>query len=132
MKLAKDIMTKHVIATKPHALARHALVQILIGQYSGMPVINEQSEVVGVVSEFDLVKTIHKNASLDKVTIEDIMTKSPLTVDVSEPIEKVIDIMIEKGYLRIPVTENGKLVGVISRSDILRSYYDSQPIRTIY
>ena len=132
MKKAREVMTKHVIATKPHAMARHALVQILIGQYSGMPVINEQSEVVGVVSEFDLVKAIHKNMSLDKTPIEEIMTKNPRTVDVSEPLENIINIMIEKGYLRIPVIENGKLVGVISRSDILRSYYDSEPVRTIY
>ena len=132
MKLAREVMTTQVISARPQEKARSVLLQILIGQYSGMPVINERSEVVGVVSEFDLVKAIQKKAALDKISVAEIMTRDPHTVDVSEPIQNVIDVMIEKGFLRLPVTENGKLAGVISRSDILKSYYETEQVSTIY
>ena len=130
MKTAKDVMTRRVVSVKPHDRAHGALVQILAGHYSGMPVVNERNEVVGVVSEFDLVKSIQKGLSLEKVLISEIMTPKPYTVDVSERMDKVTQVMIDKSYLRIPVTENGKLAGVISRGDILKSYYDSEPIDT--
>ena len=132
MKTAKDVMTTQVVSVRPHEKARSALVHILIGQYSGMPVVNELHQVVGIISAFDLVRVIQKNVSLDKIAVAEIMSKVPCTVEGSEPIDTVIDVMIEKGFIRVPVTENGKLVGVISRSDILKSYYEAEQVSTIY
>lgn len=106
-------------------MAEKALLQILAGQYSGMPVIDGISRVVGIISEFDLLKAIQKKLVLNATPIEQIMTQSPMTVDVKDGLETVLDIMIQKGFIRVPVTEQGKLAGIISRSDILMAYYSS-------
>ena len=119
------IMTKNVIATRMDDYASQVLLQILSGQYSGMPVIDSEKRVVGVISEFDLLKAIRKGLSLEEVPVKDLMTKEPITADSNASPESVIDVMIAKNIIRLPVVQDGKLVGVISRSDILMAYYHS-------
>lgn len=128
MKKVGEVMTKHVIATKSGSYATHALLQILAGQYSGMPVVDEHNHVIGVISEFDLLKAIQKNLPLNQTLISDIMSKQPITVDVTDTLEVAMDIMLKKGFVRVPVVDSGKLVGVLSRSDILMAYYHSDSI----
>lgn len=119
------IMTKNVIAARAEDYASQVLLQILSGQYSGMPVIDAQKHVVGVISEFDLLKAVRKGLSLEEIRVKDLMTKEPITADSAASPESVIDIMIAKNIIRLPVVQDGKLVGVISRSDLLMAYYNS-------
>jgi len=121
---AKDIMTKPVVAAKKHASARDIAHQILSGLYSGMPVTEEDGKVIGVVTEYDLLAQVSMGRQLVKLTAEDIMTKKTVTVDVNTPLKEVLKIMMDKDVIRVPVTENGRLVGVIARSDILRNYLE--------
>ena len=118
-------MTKSVIAVGAKDYASQVLLQILSGQYSGMPVIDAEKRVVGVISEFDLLAGIRKGLSLEEVHVEDLMTKQPIVVEATCSSESAIDMMLSKGIVRLPVVENGKLVGVVSRSDILMAYYNS-------
>ena len=60
------------------------------------------------------------------------MTEDPITIDVTTPLKDVLHIMIEKNIIRIPVTEEGRLVGVISRRDILRYYLQPEHFRHLY
>jgi CBS domain-containing protein len=122
---AKDIMTKPVVAAKKHASARDIALQILKGLYSGMPVTDEDGKVIGVVTEYDLLAQVGKGRQLVKLTAQDIMTTKAVTVDVNTPLNEVLNIMMNKDVIRVPVTENGRLVGVIARSDILRNYIES-------
>jgi len=84
MKTVSEAMTKQVISVQADAMAEKALLQILAGQYSGMPVIDGISRVVGIISEFDLLKAIQKKLVLNATPIEQIMTQSPITVDVKD------------------------------------------------
>ena len=119
------IMTKNVIATRQEDYASQVLLQILSGQYSGMPVIDSERRVVGVISEFDLLKAIRKGLSLENVPVKDLMSREPVTAESSANAESVIDLMIARNIIRLPVVQEGKLVGVISRCDILMAYYNS-------
>jgi CBS domain-containing protein len=95
-------------------------LQMVSGRFSGMPVIDEEERVIGVITEHDLLDQIRKGKDLEKLAVEDVMQKNPITVDVSAPLSDVLDIMLENGILRIPVTDSLRLVGIISRSAILR------------
>jgi CBS domain-containing protein len=123
--IAKDIMTRPVVAAKKYASAKDIALQILSGLYSGMPVTDEDGKVIGVVSEYDLLAQVGKGRQLVKLTAEAIMTKKTVTVDVTTPLNEVLNIMMDKDVIRVPVTENGRLVGIIARSDILRNYIES-------
>ncbi len=129
MKTIEKMMTKPAIATKADATATQVLFQILVGQYSGMPVIDDHSNVVGVVTELDLLKAIRAGKPLETTKVRDIMTASPITVTPSTDVEVVIDTMVQKGIIRIPVVENGKLIGIISRSDVLRAHHLPESVK---
>ncbi|MGQ9569574.1 MAG: CBS domain-containing protein [Thermodesulfovibrionales bacterium] len=123
---ARDIMTRPVVSARRNASARDIAMQLLSGLYSGMPVTDENGKVIGVVTEFDLLRQIKDGKELVKLTAEDVMAKDPVTVDAGYSLPDVLNIMLEKNIIRIPVTDEGRLVGIIARCDILRIYIEPE------
>ncbi len=118
---AREIMRKPVIATTPRASVRDIANQLIEKGFSGMPVAERDGTVVGIITEADILRAFSQNKQLEKLTAENIMSTEPTTVDVETPIEAVILVLQELHVLRVPVTEGGKLVGIISRSDVIRA-----------
>jgi len=118
----EEIMTRPVISARKDAPVKDIVFEIFYGFFSGMPITDSNGKVIGVVTEIDLLKQIREGKDLEKLIADDIMTKDPVTVDVNTPLNDVLNIMIEKNIIRIPVTDEGHLVGVIARRDILRYY----------
>lgn len=123
-KKAKELMTRPVISARKDTSIRDISLQLLSGSYSGMPVTDEDGNVIGMVTEFDILAQIQKGRKLDKVRAGDIMVTRVLTADISTPVEEVISIMLDKDIIRLPVTEKGKLEGVIARCDIIKKYIE--------
>lgn len=117
---ARDIMTRPVVSARKSAPARDVAMQLLCGLYSGMPVTDERGNVEGVVTELDLLKAVKEGKELVRVTAGDVMTKDVVTVDADSPVDKILDVLMDKRFIRVPVVQDGKLVGVVSRCDILR------------
>ena len=118
--LAKEIMNKIVTAATVKTNGRDLAVKLLSGMYSGLPVVAE-GKVVGVVTEFDLLKAVKEGKDLQHIFAEDIMTKDPICVEEETRVEEIIKLMTEKNIIRVPVVRKEKLIGVISRCDILSS-----------
>jgi CBS domain-containing protein len=115
MKTAKDIMTKEVITVKP-STTRDELVKILArNKISGVPVLDEEGRVIGVVTEADLLQKTGQ-------TVGELMTKEVISVCEDTPIEEIAKILAEKGIKRVPVLKEGKLVGIVSRADIVKAF----------
>ena len=123
---ASDIMMRPVISAKRNASARDVTLQFLSGLYSGMPVTDEEGKVIGVITELDLLKAVMEGKELVKITAEDVMTKEAVTADVDTPVSDIITIMKEKNIIRLPITADSKLVGVVARCDILRSLIEPE------
>jgi len=124
--VAKDIMNKIVTAAKKNTIGRDLVIKLLSGMYSGLPVVDDKGKVVGVVSEFDLLKAIRNGKALEQVKAEDIMSKNPICVSENTPVKEVIDLMMKHNIIRVPVVRNDNLVGVISRCDILSSIVEPE------
>lgn len=124
--VAKDIMNKIVTAAKKNTIGRDLAIKLLSGMYSGLPVVDDKGKVVGVVSEFDLLKAIRDGKALEQVKAEDIMSKNPICVSENTPVKEVIDLMMKHNIIRVPVVRNDNLVGVISRCDILSSIVEPE------
>ncbi len=118
--LAKEVMNKIVTAATKKTNGRDLAVKLLSGMYSGLPVVGE-GKVVGVVTEFDLLKAVKEGKDLQHIFAEDIMTKDPICVEEETRVEEIIKLMTEKNIIRVPVVRKEKLIGVISRCDILNS-----------
>ena len=123
---AKDIMARPVVSARKNASARDIALQLLSGLYSGMPVTDDDGQVIGVVTEFDLLEQIQKGKELARLIAEDIMSKKPAAADIEASIEDVIKLMLERNIIRLPVTEEGRLVGVIARCDILKTFIEPE------
>ena len=124
--VARDIMNKIVTAAKKNTIGRDLAIKLLSGMYSGLPVVDDKGKVVGVVSEFDLLKAIRDGKSLEQVKAEDIMSKNPICVSENTSVEEIIDLMMKHNIIRVPVVRNDNLVGVISRCDILSSIVEPE------
>ena len=117
---ARDVMNRRVTAATLRAVGRDVALQLLSGMYSGLPVVDADGKVAGVVTEFDLLKAIREGKDLQTLKAEDVMSKPAVCVKEDDALEDVIAKMTDHHIIRVPVVkEDGRLVGVIARADIL-------------
>ncbi len=138
--IAKEVMKKEVVTLREDTHVKEIARLMLEHDISGLPVVDGQGKVLGVVSELDLMrKQIKPNepsiwtmlwgmdADREKTyrdalrkymgnTAGDVMTSPVMTVDVSDSVEKIGNLMFNKQIKRVFVTDGGKLAGVVSRS----------------
>ena len=81
---------------------------------------------MGIVTEADILRVLGEGKALETLTASDIMTAKPTTVDLEAPITEIIQVLQEHRILRVPVTDGGHLVGIISRSDIIRAVLEPE------
>ena len=123
---AKDVMSKPVLATTPRASARDIATQMVVNRLSGMPVAELDGKVISVISETDVLKALGEGKKLETLMAQDIMSDSAVTVDLEATTDEVIKLMQEHHILRVPVTEHGKLAGIISRSDLIKAVLEPE------
>jgi predicted transcriptional regulator len=123
---ASDVMVRPVVSAKKNASARDVALQLLTGLYSGMPVTDEEGNVIGVITELDLLHAVMEGKELVRFTAGDIMAKDPVTADVNTPLGDIVKLMKDKNIIRLPITDQGKLVGVVARCDILKSLIEPE------
>jgi CBS domain-containing protein len=123
---ASQVMVRPVISAKKNASARDIALQLLTGLYSGIPVTDDEGGVIGIVTELDLLEAALSGKELVKYTAGDLMTKKAITADKDTPVAEIVKIMKEKNIIRLPITDNGKLVGIVSRCDILKSLIEPE------
>jgi len=118
---AETIMVKAVFFTRESTAAKDILHVLLSAQITGMPVTDSEDNVVGVITEFDLLKALQSGEDLWDKAVRELMTKGAITADVSATASEIVHIMTEKNIHRLPITREGKLVGIVARPDILKS-----------
>ena len=121
---AQDIMNRPVVAATVTTTARDLAIQMLMGGYSGLPIADRDGIVIGIVSELDIIRTLRRGRALEATSADEIMTREVVSVDVAASVEEVMETLDTKKVVRVPVTEQGKLVGIISRSDVLRAFIE--------
>jgi CBS domain-containing protein len=117
---ASDIMNTPIVGASPDASAREVALYMLLGGFSGVPIMELGGEVVGIVTELDLLRAIRAGRSLEQTLVSEIMTRGVVTVEASTPVEEIMAILDSERILRVPVMNEGKLVGIVSRPDLLR------------
>ena len=117
-------MSPQVIVAKENTNAEQISARLLAGEFNGVPVVDDNGAVVGIVTALDILKAMQDggNKKLNTMLARDIMTPNPSTVKKDTPIEEIIRILVEKEIVLVPVVEgnNNKLIGVVARLDILR------------
>lgn len=145
MLKAKDIMTEKVITVKNSATMEELARVLIENHISGVPVVDDQGKMIGVVTENDLIsknsrlhiptvlrlfdayipfgtgKMESEIKKMTATTVYEICSKDVITVDQEASVEYIATVMTEKKIHTLPVTREGKLVGIIGRKDLIRS-----------
>ena len=120
MKTATDIMTSNMVTIGPNQTISHAVKSLLDNQISGLPVVEADGRLIGVISEFALLVIAYDPDSMDH-PVRDHMTCDVITIDRTATLREIADSFIVHRIRRLPVVDNGHLVGMISRRDVLRA-----------
>lgn len=118
-KKASQIMTKAVVSATQDMSLKEAISLLLRYHISGMPVIDDESNLVGIITEKDVINaTFDGNASWTKV--KEVMSKDLTFFRPDTDIIEIAECFINKKIRRVPIVEDKKVIGIISRRDILR------------
>lgn len=140
---AKDIMNHSIVTVTPETPVRDAAQLLLDNRISGLPVVDAAGKVVGIVSEGDFLRRVaeaedhHRSwwlrvlcdpaAEADSYVkahgrvVGDVMSSEVVTVGEDVPVAEIAHLLETKKIKRVPVVRDGKLVGIVSRADLLRS-----------
>ncbi|HBP88997.1 MAG: CBS domain-containing protein [Nitrospira sp.] len=125
---ARDLMQTRMVAVTRQYSARDLSILIHSGTFSGVPVIEPGNHLVGMVTEFDVLKALVDGKDLHGLKAEDVMTRNPVTVEEGATAEEIVNHMIRHQIIRIPVVRDGKLLGMISRTDLMNHLIDNHLI----
>ena len=132
MLKAKDIMTTEVISVRKDAPVLEAIELLAENQVTGIPVVDEAMKLVGMLTEKDVLRLYDVPERAKSQAVSEFMTQPAIYFDENEDLADVCDCLINHVFRRVPVISDGKLVGIISRPDIinyiLRMYRNEQPV----
>jgi CBS domain-containing protein len=117
---AKDIMTTNVVCIQKNLPVVDAIRLMSKNNITGIPVVEEDMTLVGILSEQDVLSLFHTYEDEKDRTVNDFMTQPAIHFEEKERLLDVCYCLRDNSIRRVPVTSNGKVVGVISRSDILK------------
>lgn len=120
-KTVNEIMTTDVISVAPYTLIEAALATMLKYKISGLPVIDDDGRLVGVISEFDMLILLSESPEdYSPISlVADYMTTEVMAIKEDTPLDKVVEIFRSMSVRRLPVIRGEKLVGVLSRRDLV-------------
>lgn len=129
----RDIMSQDVRPVTPATPVREAVDIMVRKRLRALPVIGEKEEVLGVISERDIMRGLMPRAPRggekggsaggDELTVRDVMTRSVLCVSEDLGLEEAANLMINKDVEQLPVTAEGKLTGFVTRGDLIRKLF---------
>jgi len=117
----KDAFTPCVISIRPEATIEQALYTLLLHDVSGAPVIDSNGTLRGIISQFQLLELAFDPA-LRSGVVREFMTKDVISVNESTLLATAANLFMVRRIRRLPVMRDGKVVGIISRGDLLKYF----------
>ena len=128
MHVIRDIMSKVVISVRPEATMMDAVKTLTKHHISGAPVVTKQGEVVGFISEPNLMDVLF-DVDVRTSPVSEYMSRGVHVVDSQDPISVAATMLSMYDIRRLPVVENGRFIGVVTRRDLLAySLHNPEPL----
>ncbi|HUW17793.1 MAG TPA: CBS domain-containing protein [Sedimentisphaerales bacterium] len=121
MLKARDIMTTDVISVKKDTPILDAVELLIDNEITGVPVVEEDMTLLGILTEKDVLRLFYTQDQEKNKTVGDFMTRPAVYYHDNESLQTICDFMVINYFRRVPViSKGGKLVGIISRPDVLK------------
>ena len=117
--LVRDKMTIPVITGSRQTTLRDAQLLMVENDVGRLPILDED-KLVGIIAFKDIARSLHSPGVIPEVPVEWIMARNPVTVNANQEIVEAVKLLIEYKIAGLPVMEEGKVVGIITETDILR------------
>jgi CBS domain-containing protein len=121
MKTIRDVMRVDPITIQPDTQLHRAVELLIENDISGLPVVDDNGVIVGVLSDKDLMKAFYEP---EAHTVKTVMTHDPMTISVDAPLVDVFDYLMANDFRRVLIHDHRKLVGLISRADLMPPILD--------
>jgi len=119
MHRVKDIMTAHVLFVDPDDRVERAIGLMLGHGISGLPVVDSSGQLLGVITEYDVLGIVD-DFFTEKNKVYHYMTRDIKTIEANASVSELAASFRERSIRRYPVVENDRLVGIISRRELIR------------
>ena len=117
---AKDVMTKKLMTIEPNAKIIEVIKLMVEHKVTGLPVVNEDMGLLGMVTEKDILKILLYGKDIRKRTASDLMTMGITSFNEDDDLMPILKSLVENNFRRVPILSDQELVGIISRRDIIR------------
>ena len=132
MVKAKDIMTTHVIWVKKQTPIYEAGGLLIKNEITGMPVVEDDMTLTGIITEKDLLRLYYADEEEKNKTVGSFMTRPAVSYRENESLQSICDFMMINYFRRVPVVSiKGKVVGIVSRPDVLNYILQSRHTETV-
>jgi CBS domain-containing protein len=126
---AYDIMSIDIEAARENATVTEIGTRLILRAINGMPIIDDDGKVIGILTIIDILRAIKDNKNIDTLKASDIMTNNPIVIEQGTDILEIIDIMDKKGIEMVPVIEaenDNRIIGIVSRKDIIEEKFNER------
>lgn len=123
MATAREMMTTHLVTVRPDTSVYDAMRLLLEHRVTGLPVMDE-GQLMGIVTEKDLLEAAYSDVDAGAGRCLDIMTSDLMCFEEDDEIVDIVEAMIQGHFRRVPIMRGEKLVGLVSRRDIIRHTLD--------
>jgi len=124
MYQVRDVMNESVVTLSTTVTVGEAIRHLIENHISGIPIVDEEGSLVGIISEFQLLETLY-SPNVKEMLVGDVMTQKVLTVSPEMALSEAVGLMIVHRIRRLPVIDNGRIVGIVSRRDLLQYTLDA-------
>lgn len=119
MKTAQDLMTHPVITATESMRVMEVIDQLLRWHISGMPVVDDAGRLVGMITEHDLLNFAF-DGHAEEATVGEAMSRKIVSFPPETPMQDLVHTCVNQRIRRVPIVKDGKVVGIVSRRDVLR------------
>ncbi len=114
-----ELMNKDVVTCRPSEPLTVIINKFELFNIAGMPVV-DKGKLVGIICQSDILKKV-KSENFQNLTVKDVMVENVIYVSPAESVFTVAKLMVEKNINRVPIVENGVIVGIVTRGDIIKA-----------
>jgi len=117
----EEIMVSPVTCAYQSSSLKEIMDQLVVYQFQGLPILDNSENLIGMISVKDIVRAISQGKEPAGTTAKEVMTNNIISAEKGSTVFSLIKVMVENEITRVPICNEGKILGIICQSDIVKN-----------